>query len=79
MSYVYSHREARTLLRGFEILSMYKEHIFPYRIPDYVQYKYVKKWYFRWMPNAVFRWLEHRLGWHLLVVGKVLPSSRDAR
>jgi len=34
------------------------DHIFPYRIPDYVQYRYVKVWYFRWMPQWMFRILE---------------------
>jgi 2-polyprenyl-3-methyl-5-hydroxy-6-metoxy-1,4-benzoquinol methylase len=71
VSYVYSSREARELLRNFEILSMRKDHIFPYRIPDYVQYRYTKNWYFRWMPNSWFQWLERRLGWHLMIVAKI--------
>ncbi|HZR65038.1 MAG TPA: class I SAM-dependent methyltransferase [Terriglobales bacterium] len=71
VSYVYSHREARELLRGFEMVSMTKDHIFPYRVPDYIQYRYVKNWYFRWMPNSWFRWLERWLGSHLLIVAKV--------
>jgi ubiquinone/menaquinone biosynthesis C-methylase UbiE len=70
VSYIYSHREARALLQGFDILSMTKDHIFPYRISDYVQYRYVMNWYFRWMPNSWFRWLEKRLGWHLLIVAR---------
>ena len=28
------------------------DHIFPYRIPEYVQYRYKMVWYFRWMPRA---------------------------
>lgn len=71
VSYVYSGREARNLLREFQIVSMSKDHIFPYRISDYIQYRYVENWYFRWMPNAWFRWLERRLGWHLLIVARV--------
>jgi len=55
---------------------MWKDHIFPYRIPDYVQYRYVKNWYFRWMPEAWFRWLEKKLGWHLLIVAK--RSANDS-
>jgi len=74
VSYVYSHREARALLRDFEIVSMTRSHIFPYRIPDYTQYRYVKNWYFRWMPNSWFRWLERRLGWHLLIIA-TLPEK----
>lgn len=71
VSFVYSKREARSLLRGFKIVSMAKDHIFPYRIADYVQYRYVKCWYFRWMPVLWFRWLERRLGWHLLIVARL--------
>jgi len=79
VSYVYSRREAHELLRGFEVLSMSKDHIFPYRIPDYVQYRYVRNWYFRWMPESWFRWLEKRLGWHLLIVARLPESKCGAR
>lgn len=68
VSYIYSFREARELLGGLEIRSMAKDHIFPYHIPDYVQYRYVKNWYFRFLPDSWFRALEKGLGWHLLVV-----------
>ena len=77
VSYVYSCREARELLRNLEILSMRKDHIFPYYIPDYVRYRYTKNWYFRWLPNSWFQWLERRLGWHLLIVATV-PTVQDA-
>jgi hypothetical protein len=43
------------------------EHIFPYRISDYKNYKYVKEWYFRIMPQPLFRWLERHFGWHLCI------------
>ncbi|MGC9025813.1 MAG: hypothetical protein ACP5NB_13465 [Chloroflexia bacterium] len=49
------------------VTEMWVDHIFPYRIPDYVQYRYVKVWYFRWMPKPLFRWLERYFGWHLCV------------
>jgi SAM-dependent methyltransferase len=75
VSFVYSKREARMLLREFEIVSIAKDHIFPYRIPAYVQYRYVKNWYFRWMPNLMFRWLERRLGWHLLIAARQRPQT----
>lgn len=78
VSYVYSKRQARDLLGDFEVVSMAKDHIFPYRIPDYVQYRYVKNWYFRWLPDPWFHWLERRLGWHLLIVAKI-PSTENQR
>lgn len=74
VSYVYSFREVRELLRDFEVVRIWKDHIFPYRIPDYVQYRYVKNWYFRWLPQAWFRWLERRLGWHTLIVARPLAK-----
>ncbi len=76
VAYTYNSREVRDLLRGFEVQRIWKEHIFPYRISDYVQHRYRREWYFRWMPRSVFRWLEHRLGWHTLIVAK--PSRNQA-
>jgi len=40
-----------------------------------VQYRYVKVWYFRWMPKWIFRTLERMAGWHLLLTG--VPASSD--
>jgi hypothetical protein len=44
--------------------------IFPYRIKDYVQYRYVKEPYFRWMPQGIFRALGKRVGWHLCLTAE---------
>lgn len=71
VTYIYSKQEARELLQGFEIVDMQVEHIFPYYIPDYKQYKYTKEWYFRWMPQPLFRWLEKNFGWHLCITAQV--------
>lgn len=43
------------------------DHIFAYDITQYRQYRYQTVWYFRWMPKKLFRWLETKIGWHLLV------------
>ena len=75
ITYVYSKREARDLLQGFEIVDMQVDHIFPYYIPDYKQYQYTKEWYFRWMPQPLFRWLEKNFGWHLCITAKV-PNEK---
>jgi 2-polyprenyl-3-methyl-5-hydroxy-6-metoxy-1,4-benzoquinol methylase len=74
VTYTYTKRELRELLErhGFRVKQMQAEHIFPYRIRDYVQYRYVKEWYFRWMPDALFRALEHRLGWHLCATAETV-------
>lgn len=55
---------------NFEAEDIFVDHIFPYRIPDYVKYKYVKVWYFRYLPKTLFRLLEKRLGWHLCFTAK---------
>jgi len=67
ITYTYTRRSGRKLLEdhGFRVTETCVDHIFPYRIEDYVQYRYVREWYFRAMPRPVFRWLERRLGWHL--------------
>jgi SAM-dependent methyltransferase len=69
VTYTYTKRELTKILedRGFRVTDVFVDHIFPYRIPDYVEYRYRKVWYFRWMPQPLFRWLERRFGWHLCV------------
>lgn len=72
VTYTYTRREGRALLErhGFRVTGVQAEHIFPYRIADYVQYRFVKEPYFRWMPQPLFRALERRFGWHLLLTGQ---------
>jgi len=72
VTYSYSRQEGRELLErhGFGVKDVQVEHIFPYRVRDYVQYRYVKAAYFRWMPQRMFRGLERRFGWHLLLTGE---------
>jgi SAM-dependent methyltransferase len=69
VTYTYTKRELAGILaaRGFHVTDVFVDHIFPYNIPDYVEYRYQKVWYFRWMPQPLFRWIERRLGWHLCV------------
>jgi hypothetical protein len=50
---------------GFKATEVYAEHIFPYRIPQYVKYEYVKDWPWNWTPDPMFRWMERHFGWHL--------------
>jgi len=69
VTYTYTKRELTTILeaRGFHVTEIFVDHIFPYRISDYLEYRYRKVWYFRLMPPPLFRWLERRFGWHLCV------------
>jgi 2-polyprenyl-3-methyl-5-hydroxy-6-metoxy-1,4-benzoquinol methylase len=72
VTYAYSRREGRALLErhGFKITGIWVDHIFPYRVRDYVQYRYRKVWYFDMMPPPLFHWLERRAGWHLCITGE---------
>lgn len=72
VTYTYSRPQSRRLVesRGFRATSLFVDHIFPYRIADYVQYRYVKAWPWSWMPEPMFRWLERRFGWHLCLTAE---------
>jgi SAM-dependent methyltransferase len=72
VTYSYTRRSLARLLRdcGFEPQEMRVEHLFPWRIPEYVRHEYRKEWYFAAMPKPVFHWLECRVGWHLCVTAR---------
>jgi hypothetical protein len=78
VTYTYTRRSAERWLAasGFSSDEMFVDHIFPYRVPEYVQYRYVKAAPFRWLPEPAMRALERRLGWHLCVTARL--SGRDA-
>lgn len=68
----YTVKEAKELVEscGFVVEDIAKAHIFPWRIEDYIQHRYVKRWQYRWMPKALFSWLERHFGEHLLIVAR---------
>lgn len=72
VTYTYTKAEMTHLLsqHGFVVEDMQIQHIFPYRINDYTQHRYVKNGYFRYMPAALFSFLERHFGWHLCVTAK---------
>jgi 2-polyprenyl-3-methyl-5-hydroxy-6-metoxy-1,4-benzoquinol methylase len=72
VTYTYTRSEGRKLLElhGFHVTDVRVEHIFPYRIRDYVEYRYVKKLYFRLLPHGLFRAFERQFGWHLLLTAE---------
>lgn len=67
VTWVYSRRQARRLLRsaGWEVQSIQVRHIFPYRVAEYKQHRYVKRFPWNIVPTS---WFERWLGWHLLIV-----------
>ena len=74
VTFSYTRREGRELVEnsGFRVQDLRVDHVFPYRIRDYVQYRYVREPYFRWMPEPLFRAFERRFGWHLLVTAEAV-------
>ena len=72
VTYSYSRSGGKRWLNdhGFETTDVTVDHIFPYFIPEYVQYRYKVLWYFRWMPKPLFRALERAFGWHLCLTAK---------
>jgi 2-polyprenyl-3-methyl-5-hydroxy-6-metoxy-1,4-benzoquinol methylase len=77
VTYAYTKTELTELLarHGFRVTAIFVDHIFPWRIRDYVQYRYVKVWYFRWIPQRFFRVLERALGWHLCATAIYEPQG----
>jgi ubiquinone/menaquinone biosynthesis C-methylase UbiE len=72
ITYSYSRRAALEFIErhGFKIVNCFVDHILPYRVSDYAQYRYVREWYFGLMPDPVFRWLEGKFGWHLCLTAQ---------
>jgi len=72
VTYTYSKRDAADLLSsaGFTILDSRVEHIFPYRIRDYVEYRYMKAVPFNLIPDRALDALAHHVGWHLCLTAK---------
>lgn len=63
----FTHEDVKELLNGFDILSLEQDHIFPYVVENYIRYEYVRQPWFQAMPDAMFRALERRFGWHTLI------------
>lgn len=61
---------AQLLAPHFRVESIEQTHIFPWKIEDYVEHRYVKQPWFEAMPADVFDALQKRFGWHLLIVAR---------
>jgi ubiquinone/menaquinone biosynthesis C-methylase UbiE len=72
VTFAYTRPEGRELVEqaGYKVKDLHVDHVFPYRVRDYVEYRYVREPYFRWMPEPLFRAFERRFGWHLLVTAE---------
>lgn len=63
----YTYFQAKELLMDFEILSMKKDHIFKFDIPNYIEKKYVIRDEFINMSEDQFQEMCDEVGWHLLI------------
>ena len=72
IAFTYTQAEVRHLLRANDFLAteITQDHIFPYVVEKYVQYDYELQPWFAAMPREMFRALERRFGWHMLIVAK---------
>jgi 2-polyprenyl-3-methyl-5-hydroxy-6-metoxy-1,4-benzoquinol methylase len=71
VTYTYTRKSMEGLLSGMAIQTMFVDHIFPYNVEAYKQYKYEKTWYFKLIPHKIFRLMERLWGWHLCAEAKV--------
>lgn len=68
ITYSYGSKDLIDLVgQGFRVDEMFVDHIFPYSIPEYKEYHYVKTFYWRLVPTPLFRRLERLFGWHRCV------------
>jgi 2-polyprenyl-3-methyl-5-hydroxy-6-metoxy-1,4-benzoquinol methylase len=74
VTFTYTKHSVRELVEpaGFLIEEVGIDHIFPYRVKEYVQYRYKRRFLFRAMPASMMRRLETSVGWHLLVDAKAV-------
>jgi ubiquinone/menaquinone biosynthesis C-methylase UbiE len=72
IAYTYTQAQVRAMLRaaGFEVTSIAQDHIFPYVVEKYVRYEYELQSWFAAMPREMFRALEKRFGWHMLITAR---------
>ena len=69
VTFTYTRQSVRDLIEpaGFRVDDVSIDHIFPYRVKDYVEYRYRKRFPFQVMPASMMRKLESSVGWHLMV------------
>lgn len=71
IAFTYTTDEVRDLLKGFHILEIRQDHIFPFVAEKYVKYEYEIVPWFAAMPKNMFAVLEKKLGWHMLISAKL--------
>jgi 2-polyprenyl-3-methyl-5-hydroxy-6-metoxy-1,4-benzoquinol methylase len=67
ITYSYTIEGVKKLFHEFTIVDIHKTHIFPWSIPDYIEYRYEKEICFKNVSDNFFKELESELGWHILI------------
>jgi ubiquinone/menaquinone biosynthesis C-methylase UbiE len=69
ITYTYTRKSVIELFQsaGLAVTHTDIDHIFPYRIRDYREYRYIRRFPFNVLPVPLMRSLEQHLGWHLCV------------
>lgn len=71
IAYTYTEKQLVDLIgTGFEIENITQDHIFPFQVEPYKRGEYVRQPWFDAMPDEMFRVLERKLGWHLMITAK---------
>jgi SAM-dependent methyltransferase len=70
IAFTYTEEEVRNLLKGFDVLEIKKDHIFPYQVEPYKRNEYIRQPWFEAMPPEMFAALEKNLGWHMLITAR---------
>lgn len=76
IAFTYTKSDITNLLSSFTLSDCHKDHIFPYKIAEYKQYVYVKKFPWNMIPPFLFHWMERMLGWHYLIKAQY-PSNNQ--
>lgn len=66
----YTKQDIRKLLEGFDVYDCHKDHIFIYKIKEYKQHLYKKRFPWNLTPKWLFKIFEKTLGWHYLIKAK---------
>lgn len=64
IAFTYTKSDIINLLSAFKVYSCKKHHIFPYKVKEYKQFLYKKRFPWNVLPCRLF---EMVLGWHYLI------------
>lgn len=64
---VYSIKNVESIFQDFQINKIEKTHIFKYCVNKYIKGFLKERAIFRYMPEFLFKYIQKKLGWHLLI------------